>query len=108
MPILPVWRLPCKLSEYDSFSQNAYIGGHARTGTESLNEHQKIVDYIKESDFEKVWLVGEQFASVCHSFKTYANVQEVIKELETNKPKGYTILIKGSNGIKLSSTVEYL
>jgi len=84
------------------------LGDMRELGTESLNEHQKIVDYIKESDFEKVWLVGEQFASVCHSFKTYANVQEVIKELETNKPKGYTILIKGSNGIKLSSTVEYL
>ena len=84
------------------------LGDMRELGTESLNEHQKIVDYIKESDFEKVWLVGEQFASVCHSFKTYANVQEVIKELETNKPKGYTILIKGSNGIKLSSTGEYL
>ena len=84
------------------------LGDMRELGTESLNEHQKIVDYIKESDFEKVWLGGEQFASVCHSFKTYANVQEVIKELETNKPKGYTILIKGSNGIKLSSTVEYL
>ena len=70
-------------------------------------EHQKIADYIKECDFEEVWLVGEQFAAAEHSFKTYPNVQEVIKELETNKPKGYTILIKGSNGIKLSSTVDH-
>ncbi len=36
------------------------------------------------------------------------NVQEVIKDLQEDKPKGYTILIKGSNGIKLSSTVEFL
>ena len=48
-----------------------------------------------------------RWRTVC-SNKTYANVQEVIKELETQKPKGYTILIKGSNGIKLSSTVEHL
>ena len=41
-------------------------------------------------------------------FKTYADVQEVIKDLQEDKPKGYTILIKGSNGIKLSSTVEFL
>ena len=40
--------------------------------------------------------------------ETYANVQEVIKDLQEDKPKGYTILIKGSNGIKLSSTVEFL
>ena len=84
------------------------LGDMRELGTESAAEHQKIVDYIKESGFEKVWLVGELFAAAQHSFKTYANVQEVIKELGTNKPKGYTILIKGSNGIKLSSTVEHL
>ena len=71
-------------------------------------EHQKIADYLKECTFEKVWLVGDQFAAAEHSFQTYPNVQEVIKELEADKPKGYTILIKGSNGIKLSSVVDYL
>ena len=83
------------------------MGDMRELGAESAAEHQKIADYIKECDFEEVWLVGEQFAAAEHSFKTYPNVQEVIKELETNKPKGYTILIKGSNGIKLSSTVDH-
>ena len=71
------------------------LGDMRELGAESAAEHQKIADYIKECDFAE------------HSFKTYPNVQEVIKELETNKPKGYTILIKGSNGIKLSSTVDH-
>ena len=84
------------------------LGDMRELGVESAAEHQKIADYIKECDFEEVWLVGEQFAAAEHSFKTYPNVQEVIKELETNKPKGYTILIKGSNGIRLSSTVDHL
>ena len=83
------------------------LGDMRELGAESAAVHQKIADYIKECDFEEVWLVGEQFAAAEHSFKTYPNVQEVIKELETNKPKGYTILIKGSNGIKLSSTVDH-
>ena len=83
------------------------LGDMRELGAESAAEHQKIADYIKECDFEEVWLVGEQFAAAEHSFKTYPNVQEVIKELETNKPKGYTILIKGSNGIKLRSTVDH-
>ena len=84
------------------------LGDMRELGADSPAEHQKIVDYIKESNFEKVWLVGEQFAASEHSFKTYADVQEVIKDLQEDKPKGYTILIKGSNGIKLSSTVEFL
>lgn len=84
------------------------LGDMRELGAESLPEHQKIVDYIKESGFEEVWLVGDEFASVRHSFKTYPDVQEVIKDLKDSKPKGYTILIKGSNGIKLSTAVEYL
>lgn len=84
------------------------LGDMRELGAESLSEHQKIADYIEESGFDEVWLVGEQFASVSHPFKTYADVQEVINELKSNKPKGYTILIKGSNGIKLSTVVEYL
>lgn len=84
------------------------LGDMRELGSDSLSEHQKIVDYIKECTFKKVWFVGNQFASVQHSFKTYANVQEVIEELKADKPQNYTILIKGSNGIKLSSTVDYL
>lgn len=84
------------------------LGDMRELGAESLSEHQKIADYIEESGFDEVWLVGEQFASVSHPFKTYSDVQEVIKELKSDKPKGYTILIKGSNGIKLSTAVEYL
>lgn len=84
------------------------LGDMRELGAESSVEHQKMVDYIKESNFEKVWLVGEQFAAAQHSFTTYANVQDLIKEIENDKPKGYIILIKGSNGIKLSSTVDYL
>ena len=83
------------------------LGDMRELGAESA-EHQKIADYLKECAFEKVWLVGDQFAAAEHSFQTYPNVQEVIKELEADKPKGYTILIKGSNGIKLSSVVDYL
>ena len=84
------------------------LGDMRELGAESAAEHQQIADYLKECAFEKVWLVGDQFAAAEHSFQTYPNVQEVIKELEADKPKGYTILIKGSNGIKLSSVVDYL
>lgn len=84
------------------------LGDMRELGAESAAEHQKIADYLKECAFEKVWLVGDQFAAAEHSFQTYPNVQEVIKELDADKPKGYTILIKGSNGIKLSSVVDYL
>lgn len=86
------------------------LGDMRELGAESLKEHQKIADYLKDCDFEQVWLVGEEFAKTSHDegFHTFANAEEVIKRLQTDKPQGYTILIKGSNGIKLGSIVEYL
>lgn len=84
------------------------LGDMRELGEESKAEHQKIVDFIKECGFEKVLLVGEQFAIAKHSYQTFANAQELINVLQGNKPTNYTILIKGSNGIKLSSIVDYL
>lgn len=84
------------------------LGDMRELGAESTNEHQKIVDYIKECDFEKVILVGEEFAAAQHAYQTYANAEELKQALQANKPEGCMILIKGSNGIKLSTIVESL
>ena len=84
------------------------LGDMRELGTESAAEHRKIVDFLQECSFEKVLLVGEQFTATHPPYHTYANAQEVIKELQTEKPKDYTILIKGSNGIKLNTVVDFL
>ena len=84
------------------------LGDMRELGADSLMEHQRRVDFIKESNFEKVIVVGAQFAAAQHSFTTYPNAQALIQALQTQKPQNYTILIKGSNGIKLSSIIDYL
>lgn len=84
------------------------LGDMRELGDGRLSEHQAVADFIGECAFEKVWLVGELFATVRHPFRTFPHVEEVIEELKTDKPKGYTILIKGSNGIRLITAVEYL
>ena len=38
----------------------------------------------------------------------YPDAPALIEHLKADKPHGKTILIKGSNGIRLSSVVEYL
>lgn len=84
------------------------LGDMRELGVESLNEHQKITDYLETSSLKKVWLVGEQFAAIHHSFKQFATAQEVIEHLEKEPILHQTILIKGSNGIKLHTLVDYL
>lgn len=84
------------------------LGDMRELGVESAAEHQKIVDYIKECDFDKVLFVGDRFAACRHSYPTYPDVQELIRYLHTDKPQNCMILIKGSNGIRLSAVVEHL
>lgn len=84
------------------------LGDMRELGSASPAEHQKIADYLTQSAFDKVWLVGEQFAATRQPFRTFANVDEVIRELEADHPTGYTILIKGSNGIKLYKVADCL
>lgn len=84
------------------------LGDMRELGKDSADEHQKIADYLEECGFKDVALVGELFAATRHSYQSYPDVTALIAELQREKPCGKTILIKGSNGIKLSSVVEYL
>lgn len=84
------------------------LGDMRELGKDSPEEHQKIVDYLEECGFSDVALVGELFATTRHTYPTYPDAASLIDELQKNKPAGKMILIKGSNGIKLSTVVEYL
>ena len=86
----------------------AILGDMRELGQDSAEEHQKIVDYLEECDFERIILVGSQFATTRHSYETYADAPALIEALKQEKPTGKTILIKGSNGIRLSTVVDYL
>ena len=72
----------------------AILGDMRELGAVSAEEHQKVVDTLREKGFNDVWLVGEEFAKTQCDYRKYNNVEEV-------KPTGKCILVKGSNGIRL-------
>ena len=86
------------------------LGQMGELGDVSEEEHQKVIDMIGEGGFEQVWLVGENFAKTQHpaDYRLFANVEEVKAAIAIQKPKGFLILIKGSNSNKLVQTVELL
>ena len=86
------------------------LGQMGEVGDVSEEEHQKVIDLLGDCGFEKVWLVGENFAKTAHPahYRLFANVEEVKAAIATEKPQGYLILIKGSNSNKLVQTVELL
>ena len=73
-----------------------------------------IMDYslydAREAGFEKVWLVGEEFVKTpCPgNFVLFNNVDEVKQVLAAEKPKGMTVLVKGSNSTRMFELPAYL
>lgn len=86
----------------------ALLGDMRELGAGSVEEHQKIVNYLKESDFEQVWLVGPEFGKTNHGYRIFPQVEDVIKALDEEKPENYYVLVKGSNGIHLSKVLGHL
>lgn len=84
------------------------LGDMKELGEGSHEEHKKIVDYIDNSHFERVVLVGKEFQAATSSYEHYNDVNELINNLKNDKPIGYYILIKGSNSMKLSSIKDFL
>lgn len=83
------------------------LGSMGELGEVSHEEHQKIVDCLKNEDF-CVWLVGSEFAAIEHPFRQFADVEEVKAAIAEEQPQGKYILIKGSNSQKLFQLPELL
>lgn len=84
------------------------LGDMRELGQQSPEEHAKIVSLLETLPFDKVWLVGEEFGKINCCFRKFASVDDVKTELRTNRPNGFYILIKGSNGIHLSELAPLL
>ena len=79
------------------------LGAMRELGEVSQEEHQKIVNFLQEANFEQVWLVGEEFECTQRpvTFRLFKDVEEVKFAIAQYKPQNMTILIKGSNSTKL-------
>lgn len=87
------------------------LGDMLELGNDTLTEHQQVINQIKNEKFNKVWLVGKHFAQAAENnnqFTYFDNVDEVINFIQNNLVIGYTILIKGSRGIRLEKITDFL
>lgn len=80
----------------------AILGDMKELGEGSHEEHQKVVDFLKECGFERVMLVGLEFGGTSSPFEHYKDVKEVEALLAAHPLQGCCVLVKGSNSMKLS------
>ncbi len=89
----------------------AVIGKMGELGDVSEEEHQKVVDMLADARFDKVWLVGDEYAATNRATLTaqlFHDVEEVKAAIASEQPQGYYILIKGSNSNKLFELPDLL
>ena len=86
----------------------AIIGDMRELGDASAAEHQRVADALAGAGLDCVWLVGGEFGRTDSHFRKFGDVGEVKAEIARHRPEGYTILIKGSNGMRLFELPQLL
>lgn len=89
----------------------AILGDMYELGEESLAEHKYIVDFISENNSLECYFVGKDFFKnkiENSNFHFYENFEQFSNSLENKNWRNNTILIKGSRGMALERTLEYI
>ncbi|MDR1592290.1 MAG: UDP-N-acetylmuramoyl-tripeptide--D-alanyl-D-alanine ligase [Prevotellaceae bacterium] len=85
------------------------LGEMLELGIQSEEKHNTIAALIRQLNFERVYLVGEAFASVAGApFHTFPDVETLQQFLQTHPITDSAILIKGSRGVALEKAVAWL
>jgi UDP-N-acetylmuramoyl-tripeptide--D-alanyl-D-alanine ligase len=94
------------------YKQKAVIlGDMLELGDVAIEEHQNIIRFLSGQKFDKIILIGKNFAALAKSHPeiiSFEDVQSARPEIEKMQLQGYTFLIKGSRGIRLEQLMGVL
>ena len=90
----------------------AFLGDMFELGDESIQEHQKIVDLIRDLDIDKVILIGEHFSKTKlvsdNKLQAFITFDEFKNEFDFTTTTSSSILIKGSRGMAMERILDLL
>ncbi|MDD2326946.1 MAG: UDP-N-acetylmuramoyl-tripeptide--D-alanyl-D-alanine ligase [bacterium] len=87
------------------------LGEMKELGEVSQEEHGKLVAYLRELSFDRVFLVGEAFhpwLSSADGFHFFSDVDRLTDLLRKEPVSDHYILLKGSHSVHLEKTIDYL
>lgn len=97
--------------QLDKTNKCVIIGDMYELGEESLAEHKAIVSFLNSNSNFDCHFVGKDFFANSiqkENFHFYTTFEDFAKYLTSVKPEHKTLLIKGSRGMALERTLEYL
>lgn len=89
-------------------SKTIIIGDMLELGDESEKEHQNILKLAMDLGFNEIITVGKNFKNVNPSISAFENTSELIEYLRLNKIQSENILLKGSRGIALEKSLDFI
>jgi UDP-N-acetylmuramoyl-tripeptide--D-alanyl-D-alanine ligase len=82
------------------------LGAMAELGQESLQEHEAIIDLIKQNKWKQVVLVGGDFLRIEQPFISFNNAAEAKTWWQQQHFENTHLLIKGSRSMKMETVLE--
>lgn len=86
------------------------LGDMLELGSESQSGHAAVIDQLKNLTDVEVVLIGPRFREVAGNIgaRLFGSSEELHGWLLSNRPEGYTILVKGSRGMALEKIYPLL
>lgn len=92
-----------------SLPKVAILGEMKELGDITEEEHIKMVGYLEQQPFHKIYLVGTVFKEMEQTkFPFFETVEQLIEELKLHPLSGNYILLKGSHSVHLERVIEFL
>jgi len=96
---------------YKEYVKVAVLGDMLELGEDSRTLHESFYDKLKNSDFSKIYLYGNEMKNLYDKFNGDKRVVHFEDKKDiTNAIKGIAepcaILLKGSRGMRLEETIE--
>lgn len=86
------------------------LGDMLELGSDSQSGHAAVIDQLNNLTDAEVFLIGPRFSEVAGHIRArlFGSSDELRGWLLSNRPEGYTILVKGSRGMALEKIYPLL
>jgi len=94
------------IAKHDQETKWVLLGAMKEMGSESLREHQNLIDLLVELGLGNVLITGSEFEGTQHHFQWFPSSAEMKAYLLDHPISNALILIKGSRGAKMEVVLD--